>query len=141
MIEHETAQIGQKALILRNGKCLVLEGAAQPGTWDLPGGRINQGENPETALHRELQEELGIKKCTVGETFFYDLWYRPNKTTICLVASFVDIDREDFLMSHEHLQYAWITKEELKNYEFFTPIMSTMIQRAFEYHESKNNGN
>ncbi len=30
-----------------------------PGSWCLFGGKIEKGEQPELALHRELQEELG----------------------------------------------------------------------------------
>ncbi|QEC47643.1 NUDIX hydrolase [Baekduia soli] len=39
---------------------LVRHSYARRGQWDLPGGFVHPGEDPEVALRRELSEELGV---------------------------------------------------------------------------------
>jgi 8-oxo-dGTP diphosphatase len=52
------------AFLVRAGKVLLEQrpGDAKvyPGLWDTPGGHVEEGETPEAALARELEEELGI---------------------------------------------------------------------------------
>ena len=52
------------AVIERPGEFLLAQrpsGKPYPGYWEFPGGKIEPGEDPRTALARELQEELGIE--------------------------------------------------------------------------------
>jgi 8-oxo-dGTP diphosphatase len=56
-------------LIVRDGKILVCQRTrhqTMPLKWEFPGGKIEEGEQPRNALHRELEEELGID-ATIGD--------------------------------------------------------------------------
>jgi len=57
------------ALIVKGGKILVCQRTrhqTMPLKWEFPGGKIEEGEQPRDALHRELGEELGID-ATIGD--------------------------------------------------------------------------
>ena len=63
------------ALIDPDGRVLLAQRPAHKehgGLWEFPGGKLHPGETPETALIRELKEELGIEvppRCLAPLTF------------------------------------------------------------------------
>lgn len=56
-------------VLVKNGDILICQRTrhqTMPLKWEFPGGKIEPGEQPRDALHRELEEELGID-AQVGE--------------------------------------------------------------------------
>jgi len=61
-------QLAVSAAIFRDGKVLLVRRARSPGKgfYSLPGGRVEFGESLHGALHREVDEETGLKVDILG---------------------------------------------------------------------------
>jgi 8-oxo-dGTP diphosphatase len=61
--EPQIVLVSAVALVDADGRVLLAQrpaGKPLAGLWEFPGGKVSPGETPETALIRELAEELGI---------------------------------------------------------------------------------
>ena len=61
-------QLAVSAAIFRDDKILLVRRARSPakGFYSLPGGRVEFGETLHAALHREVDEETGLKIAIIG---------------------------------------------------------------------------
>lgn len=78
--------------------------------YEFPGGKIEQGETPRQALHRELIEEMDYD-VKVGREIITVSHEYPD-FSISLTAFECDVTSTDFRMN-EHIASRWCTKEEL----------------------------
>lgn len=102
-----------KAIIMRKGKVLLLKRSSTDevgaGQWDTAGGKLEFGEELETALVREVREEAGIeaqvKRLLYASTFFTD-----SSSQIVLLSYLCTSEEEEIVISDEHSDYVWASQ-------------------------------
>ncbi|MEK7629470.1 MAG: NUDIX hydrolase [Patescibacteria group bacterium] len=98
-----------KGTLKRDDKILFVKDTK--GIWELPGGRIDFGENPEETLKREFKEELGWDNVKVGNTI--NAWsFTSQKEDVdyqFIVLVYECFSEEKYIKySDEHIEYKWI---------------------------------
>ena len=83
---------------------------ALPDLWEFPGGKIELGENHETALRREIMEELHVD-IKIGDKI-ENTYYEYDKFTIQLTSYFARIISGNLMLT-EHAEFRWVKPEEL----------------------------
>ncbi len=91
------------------------EGKAMAGLWEFPGGKVHEGETPEFALMRELEEELGIetRPCCFHPIAFASHAYEKFHLLMPLFAC--RVWRGEVKM-HEHQAFKWVRPVDMLDY-------------------------
>ena len=101
IIENEQREI---LCALRSPNMLI------PNKWEFPGGRIEADEDLETALKREIQEELG---CTIETYHLFNEHTHEYDTFIIILFCFKARIVKGEPISHEHSKLLWMKRENL----------------------------
>lgn len=128
------------AIIHRDGKVLAARRSdgELAGYWELPGGKVEEGESPVEALRREVQEELG---CALGTAWLYDTVEHDypdfHLQMDCFICTLPE-SAEPTTLEPVHDELRWLSREELLDVEWLpadTKLMQGLTyfwEQAFE---------
>jgi 8-oxo-dGTP diphosphatase len=110
------------AVVVEGGRVLLTQrkaGTHLAGAWELPGGKVEPGEDPREALRRELREELGIA-AHVGEIVEVT-FHRYEDAAKAVLLLFYEAAREAGSPEPRAVDVAafrWAARSELRDDEF-----------------------
>jgi len=123
MSGRQSFYVGIKAIISCSGGVLLLKDKAKD-KWEFPGGRIDEGENIEEAMSRELHEELpGAQLDSHGEVLHVAVgdFMVENDHKLCLIFYAVQVSLPKVIkFSSEHTEQVIATPDNFRELDMFT---------------------
>ena len=117
--------------IIKNsdGEILIVKRHPQsrtdPDTWELPGGKVDEGESFDDALVREIKEETNLD-CKVGDLAIAIQHDYPHKRTVQMIMHLDDVEGE-LMISDEHTDAKYASIDEIK-----TLTLSSCLEKVLE---------
>jgi len=108
-------QVAKLVVIDSDGKYLLMYRNAHPmfgNDPDLPGGTLEEGEQPLETMVREVYEEAGVVVGGVNVSKVYEgTGYSTHGTHYSLYVTKLD-NRPEVAISWEHSSFEWLTREK-----------------------------
>jgi len=111
------------AVIQKNGKILLakrsMQSRGQPGKWENAGGEVDPNENNETAIKREIKEELGVE-FVIGKILLEDHFKNGDDDWYVVLYDGSIIGEPRAMIPKETSEVKWFEISELKNVDLAT---------------------
>ena len=112
--------IGVFGIVLKRGKFLIMRRRADdtlPRCWDLPGGKVEIGENYHEALLREVKEESNLKVEVICPVDLYNAEaVEYPKTRFFAVTYVCQFKSGHVKLSEDHTEYVWTDLKSFHKY-------------------------
>lgn len=116
-------------LIRRSSNDIVL-----PGIWDIPGGTLDDGEDPEQGAIRETKEETGLDVKNLSLLYYTsNVDLKKNKQFIRLIFVGTCTNPNVILNQADHDQYRWISVDraysDMKMVEYLPSLFKNLKEK------------
>lgn len=95
--------------------------------YEFPGGKMEEGENKEDALVREIQEELGIDITISHE--LVEVYHQYPDFALTMFGLICRTDADEPILT-EHVDFKWVSKDKLHELDWAAadvPIVEKLI--------------
>jgi mutator protein MutT len=125
--------VSVKGVVIRDSRVILLRN--ERDEWELPGGKLELGEDPEMSVRREIFEELGL---VVQAVRILDSWvYEITPAVQVLVVTFGcnERSREAAQLSAEHKEFRWFELAEVEGLKMPTAYKRSVTTWAASVRE------
>jgi A/G-specific adenine glycosylase len=131
-IVHRDAALG---VLVKDGRIFIQkrpESGLMAGLWEFPGGKLEPGEDPMTALQREFHEELGLSIDAIKEVAVIKHSYTTFRITLyCYLCRLRDETLRPVLRAA--VASRWVKPAELDRYAF--PAANGRLLKILRHNE------
>lgn len=129
LIVHGLMKVDHKYLVIKRSVIKRGKPNVYPKYWDIPGGRVDDGELPREALIRECKEEVGLD-VMVGEVIHEDSNLDKEKniifTRLVYLCSTNQTEEDIELQLDEHTEYRLINSLKDMSGELLVPFLNEL---------------
>ena len=126
------------AILMKNGKVLAAQRNAGKYEyvsykWEFPGGKLEDGENADEALNRELIEEMDVHISVEDMEPFYVVEHEYPDFTMrmhCFICNMHDPS----VNLKEHVDMKWCTMNDIMDLDWAPadiPVVEALVKRGF----------
>lgn len=147
----------QKAFIVHDGAVLLVRKSAddpdQAGKWEVPGGRMEFGEDVDAHIRREVREEVGLE-ITPGQPFAIWQWQMQRAgvegevmqmqviavARVCTTENPTAVDASQRVAEDYLAEMAWVRFEDVLSYDLISnlrPVVEEFLQQQNKMVQSR----
>jgi 8-oxo-dGTP pyrophosphatase MutT (NUDIX family) len=103
--------VSVKGVVIRRGKVVLLRN--ERDEWELPGGKLELSESPQSCVAREIAEELclQVEPGALIDTWLYCI--TPEVQVLVVTYGCHETVEVEAVLSHEHKQLGWFALSEV----------------------------